>query len=498
LCCGALLVTLFAVSCSSAPAPKTTIAEPSGPGGGAPTSGDTATAITALSLREGAPGVLVDVSASGPLVWTSYRDADGGLVVELPNTVPAPSLQSLAPESGMVATVAVRQDTTGDRPLTRITVTGREEFEYNLSSEDSTLQLRLTPVSTSVAAVAEPLPPAEAVAPAAPAPAGDRQARFAGTPDQPVTGLPAGRPATCLQRIEVGPNHHHRRRRRVRLFHFRLESDRFVIDLQDGQRRRSARHGSSQLRRTGARRAPSPPRRRAWCSISRPPLTGAAPDRPGLEGAGAGEPTLAEQLSQSPRREEPPAAGGSRPGRGAAARRARASRRQAGWQPATALEAADVREEPATTAAVAAAPGIYAPQPLGEKATKYVGEPMSLHLKDADIGRCDRSADGLNVVVQPGVAGTVTVELENVPGTRPADDPQTTTWACSSRTTCCARAAGDPAARGRRGAQLRRRRPCRCRWVPSCGASARRCAEHFQHPASRGGPGVMAADERAH
>src|SRR4051794_36715096 len=41
--------------------------------------------ILALDLREGAPDVFVDLDANVPLVWTSFRNADGKVVVELPN-----------------------------------------------------------------------------------------------------------------------------------------------------------------------------------------------------------------------------------------------------------------------------------------------------------------------------------------------------------------------------------------------------------------------------
>jgi len=99
-------MALVATGCSSAPAPKTTVAQPTAAAASQTPSEPTAE-VTALDLREGAPGVLVDVSASGPLVWTSYRDADGALVVELPNTTVSPTLQGLNPDSGMVAAVAV-------------------------------------------------------------------------------------------------------------------------------------------------------------------------------------------------------------------------------------------------------------------------------------------------------------------------------------------------------------------------------------------------------
>jgi type IV pilus assembly protein PilQ len=49
---------------------------------------------------------------------------------------------------------------------------------------------------------------------------------------------------------------------------------------------------------------------------------------------------------------------------------------------------------------------------------QYFGEPISLSLKDADVREVLRSfakISGLNVVIQPGVRGTVTVELDSVP-----------------------------------------------------------------------------------
>jgi type IV pilus assembly protein PilQ len=53
---------------------------------------------------------------------------------------------------------------------------------------------------------------------------------------------------------------------------------------------------------------------------------------------------------------------------------------------------------------------------VGEK--QYFGAPISMSLKDADITEVLRSIariSGLNIVIQPGVSGPVTVELESVP-----------------------------------------------------------------------------------
>ena len=57
---------------------------------------------------------------------------------------------------------------------------------------------------------------------------------------------------------------------------------------------------------------------------------------------------------------------------------------------------------------------------IESKATehKWRGEPISLSLKDADLGEVLRSfakISGLNLVLDPAVEGNVTVELKDVP-----------------------------------------------------------------------------------
>jgi type IV pilus assembly protein PilQ len=55
---------------------------------------------------------------------------------------------------------------------------------------------------------------------------------------------------------------------------------------------------------------------------------------------------------------------------------------------------------------------------IGEEPRKYVGEPISLDLKDADIRDVLLTFSKLarlNMVIDPDVRGSVTVRLENVP-----------------------------------------------------------------------------------
>ncbi len=110
--------------------------------------------IQSVELREGAPGVELEVRASGAMVWTSYRNADGNLVVELPNSSPNSALTSLTASEGLVARVLVESDSSGARPVTRLTITTRDEAEHALAADGNVLRLSLLPTAKTAAVMA--------------------------------------------------------------------------------------------------------------------------------------------------------------------------------------------------------------------------------------------------------------------------------------------------------------------------------------------------------
>jgi len=233
------------------PAPEqatvaTTAQAPPAADGKASVSPAAVTEIRALELREGAPDVYVDLEASAPLVWTSFRNPEGKVVVELPNAVPSPRVQDVNPDDGLVSSVKVQRESEGSRPMTRLTISTRHEVEHSVTADGLHLQIRLLPLETQAKAAAkepakepakpklafEPVPapppappPAQAAAapqaaqgspapPAAPTPPAGQQAAgpavappdLPGTPDQPaVAPAPGGTPATRLESIEVVP-----------------------------------------------------------------------------------------------------------------------------------------------------------------------------------------------------------------------------------------------------------------------------------------------------
>lgn len=87
------------------------------------------------------------------------------------------------------------------------------------------------------------------------------------------------------------------------------------------------------------------------------------------------------------------------------------SREEALFEAAAAM--LDQEESPRVGGAAA-----YQSRTLAEAQTQFTGEPISLDLKDADIKDVFRTISqltGLNIVIDPEVRGTVTVQLENVP-----------------------------------------------------------------------------------
>ena len=170
--------------------------------------------IRSLDLREGAPEVFVDLEASAPLVWTSFRNADGKVIVELPNAVPGARLADLSPEEGLVSSLAVQKSEEGARPLTRLVIATRQEVEHSVTADGTKLRIQLLPVDDQAKAklAFEPLheepaaaggnsgrsqrPAGPARPPGAPRPAasaGTAPLAAAGTPDKPMTGPGARR-----------------------------------------------------------------------------------------------------------------------------------------------------------------------------------------------------------------------------------------------------------------------------------------------------------------
>jgi type IV pilus assembly protein PilQ len=439
--------------------------------------------IRSLDLREGAPEVFVDLEASAPVVWTSFRNADGRVIVELPNTVPAPSLTDLTPEEGLIASLRVEKDG-GSRPLTRLVIATRQEVEHSVSAEGTALRVQLLPVEEAAEARLsfEPVEQtAEAPAVQAAMDQGDdadaapvaEPVRRAGTPDAPAVGpVPSGSAATRLEAVEVLSSDGTAVIRIAGDGEFPYSTfalgapNRFVIDL-DGVINRSSQaavpvSGGIVERVRVAQFKPMPkPVARVVFDLrdNTVPLiertadslvvSFPAPGRPSVSALPA--PVLEERRADAapvpvsePRTEEAsdlalaprpaetlaqatPPSGTSRREPDIEVEEATAApvTTQAAPAATTLAQSPDLGVRgPAlqvvqpTTGAGTTAVDALAQQTSAEGERVYVGEPIDLKVTNADVTDVLRSfaqISGLNIVIQPGVQGVVTAELENVP-----------------------------------------------------------------------------------
>lgn len=182
--------------------------------------------VTGITVREGAPGTLVEVSAVEPLVWTSFRDLEGRVVVELPNAVLGEDVEEIREPEGVLESIELDEDASGRRPLARLVVATREEVEHNLRAEGDRLVLELDPVGPAPAPAGRPAlafepipedepeaagvteeeaaPPPAPPQPAPPEPAPARLAESPGTAENPRRGPePTGATASRLSGITV-------------------------------------------------------------------------------------------------------------------------------------------------------------------------------------------------------------------------------------------------------------------------------------------------------
>ncbi len=141
-----LMLAVVLIGCSAAPPPVSAAQVPSSRVGVEPpltvAESSAAVRIHSVNISEAPTGSLVEVDTSGTLVWTTYRDHDGNLVVELPNSAPTSSVSSLAPDSGLIEAVTIEVEN-GERPLTRLVVKTRAEAEHSVVAEGTRLRVEL-------------------------------------------------------------------------------------------------------------------------------------------------------------------------------------------------------------------------------------------------------------------------------------------------------------------------------------------------------------------
>jgi type IV pilus secretin PilQ/predicted competence protein len=502
LCASATILALAAgIGCTSSKPARVVEAAPASRQAQA-TQGAAVAEIRTLDLREGAPEVFVDLESSAPLVWTSFRNAEGKVVVELPNSAAREGLADLSPEDGLVSALQVQRNPEGSRPMTRLVIATRQEVEHSISADGNHLQIRLLPVEQQAAESSEPSklafeplgpdsPRGEEPAPApsepaytSPEPSAPEPVQVAtsapsgpvdlGTPDRPaVAPAPSGVTATRLEGIEVLTSEGGAVIRIAGDGEFPYSTfalaapDRFVIDL-EGVVNRSPRptlsvQGGIVERVRVAQFKPLPqPVSRVVFDLSRNvvPVIERTSDAlvvsfPSTSGNAAVKVSPAARVAAAEVEDEPepepqPVREARRPAPQvsdlALAQGSSTVRREPDIEveeanpappptappPPVAPTAQDdslvrmrpatrrpggTTEVPATGGSTGAAIQSFEAQAIGTERV-YTGEPIDLKVTNADVTEVIRTfaqISGLNVLVQPGVQGSVTAELENVP-----------------------------------------------------------------------------------
>jgi type IV pilus assembly protein PilQ len=438
--------------------------------------------VSAVEVIPADDGARVDVVADAPLAWTSFRDPDGRLVVELSDAVTGAGVSDVTPASGLVSAVRLESEDRAALPVLRLVVSTREAVEHSVVGEGSDLSIRLTPLGGgAIALTYEPLPTEEGAAetadleeetapvsnlstlleedlPEAPAAADTHTAPQAGTADQPfVAPPPTGPSARSLGGVAVEPYDHGTLVRvsgdgQFSYSTFALDNPhRFVIDLEGVVNEAPSQvvtvgRGNLERVRVAQFRSGDAPVSRVVFDLSHPTVPRIERTAQDLvvrfNGVSPGAPSASSPAAPAPRPASLPAAPVTAEPQDdvlmtdepddandvdvelvvpeAQEPVARPAARPRPPVPAgdLALAPADRQVEITTPTSAAAPAQGFAARSVGAGERQYVGERYSFSLRDADLVETLRSfatLSGLNIVIQPGVRGTVTMELTDVP-----------------------------------------------------------------------------------
>lgn len=496
---GGLALAILAIAWAWIPSPATAAAFSSAQGDTPADSGSLSAAarIQGLEVREGAPGMQLEVATNGVPIWTTYRDSEGDLVVELSNALPEDAVVGLSPAEGLLEAVDVQVEQDSEHPLTRLVIRTRSEAEHSVVADGTSLRIDLVPVVTAetdywqVEPVPEPAVEQETAETAIPEVADREVAEPPAMPMEPVPG-PSGEPAggvvaSQLEDVEVDTDGGETVVRILGDGEFYYSTltlgapDRFVVDLigvvnlAPSSSIPVENEVVERIRIAQYKPYPEPVSRvvvdlrgsSAARVVGRPDGLAVSFDGSAVAAAAVAEPAAVEPrtteqtpaasvladasdddaVAKTPVEAEETGMGADEAGSvgshelsslaSAVASDALEEELEAErveLEPAAlevepaAIQIADVRADPEpvtygspaeeSPGSAGSATPAFESRTVGETEKTYQGEPMTISLKDGDIKDVLRSfaqISGLNVVVQPGVSGTVTVELTDVP-----------------------------------------------------------------------------------
>ncbi|MGA8012555.1 MAG: type IV pilus secretin PilQ [Candidatus Acidiferrales bacterium] len=404
-------------------------------------------------VKDGA--VRLQAEANAPFEYTTYRPSDSLYVLDLSGVSAGDPAGARVVASDLVKSYRVITYVAGAKPVVRLEILLAQGLEPRLErqgKEDLTLFVSRPAVGAS-AASSMPLPAKATLVPAA-ATKSDvnlaahqaiRQVHLAqnGTttevsisgsgplnyhsihlqnPDRLVLDFAGSHLTTTEKQIasNLDPV------REIRLAQFTPEVSRVVIDLREPARYSIKGEGSTVTvsflgkvaAGTGSSSAPAPDSAATVTTKSESPaLSEATGQTAATKPAEIPSPAavLPAALTQTSSALATPASAQSQqPETVAATRAAVDTAASAQPAPAAAPAPSPIQLAMASPAPMAQAPATSSAPPVG----KYSGEPISVNLKDVDLRdffRLIHEISGLNVVVDPGVKGNLTIVLDDVP-----------------------------------------------------------------------------------
>ena len=389
-------------------------------------------------VKDGA--VRLEAQANAPFDYTTYRPSPSLYVIDLSGVSAADPAGARVIASDLVKSYRLVSYTAGNRPVVRVEILltqGIEPVVERKDKQDLTLVVSRAPGAPLVSSAK----PSASVIPASieesnsktsdsPAEAirqvhlvqngGATEVSISGSgplayhsihltsPDRIVLDFAGSHLTTSEKQIasNLDPV------REIRLAQFTPETARVVIDLRQPAAYNIKKDGNTVIVLFGAVRSTGvPPRAVAETAKAETPKPGEIPS-PGASLPAALTLTSAALGHQDGGEPQPQLAA-------TAASLAHDASSSAASPAVAAAAPAMPGPAPAIAAAPAAGPTSMAPQaPTPAPSAKYSGEPISVNLKDVDLRdffRLIHEISGLNVVVDPGVKGNLTIVLDDVP-----------------------------------------------------------------------------------
>lgn len=99
--------------------------------------------IEAIEIAQSDQAARIDIRTSEALVWTTYRDENDQLVIELPNSRAGAGVDDFESTTGLVRTLRVAGDASGGRSLTRLVVAASGASDHSVSAAADGLTIEM-------------------------------------------------------------------------------------------------------------------------------------------------------------------------------------------------------------------------------------------------------------------------------------------------------------------------------------------------------------------